>query len=656
LSVLPNKNGAIKILAVDDNAAALYATARVLRSAGYEVLEASTGNSALTLADRADLVVLDINLPDIDGFEVCRRLRARPETAQLPVLHLSATFTQSSDFELGLEAGADSYLTRPVEAPVLLATVRTLLFARHADLIRRGLDAKLRSIYKLAPVAMAMTDPAICFESVNPAFCALTGYSSDELSGAPASTVFNEHMRIFEPRVTGVAEHANIEELNLIRRDGSTARVELRVAAESVSGARIIVMTDISYRLLAEQERETLLASERAARADAERSNRLKEEFLATISHELRNPLNAILGWATILGRTPNLAPEVKRAVQAIERNSRIQAQMIADLLDYAGITFGKVRLQGSTINPVGIVRAALDIVSGAAQARQIQWRNVLVEDEVLVEADPARLQQVAVNLLSNAVKFSAEGGIIEVTAAREKSSFRLSVRDYGKGISGTFLPHIFERFSQQDSSSTKSYGGLGLGLAIVKQLVDLHGGTIEVASDGEGQGATFTVTLPLSDKLPLPMEEDTQSLRSLDLSGVVALVVEDNKDARDLIGRLLTDAGARVIEASDAASAIERIRDAGANFLISDIGMAGKDGYALMRSLRAKGYGSQELPAIALTAFARAQDRADALAAGFQDHLAKPLDAPTLIARVRSLRRRKQPVPRAHDSGDISE
>jgi len=631
---------------VDDNAAALYATSRVLRSAGYEVLEATTGASALALAAQADLVVLDVNLPDIDGFEVCRRLRGQTETAQLPVLHLSATFTQSTDFKMGLEAGADSYLTRPVEAPVLLATVRTLLFARHADLIRRGLDAKLRSIFKLAPVALAMTDPYFCFESVNPAFCTLTGYSNDELQGAPASTVFGAHMRVFESNSKGTGENTDSTELALTRSDGTKAQVELRVASESVSGARIIVMTDISDRLVAERERENLLTSERAARAEAERSNRLKEEFLATISHELRNPLNAILGWATLLDRTEDLAPDVKRAVQAIERNSRIQAQMIADLLDYAGITFGKVRLQRATINPFAIVRAALEVVSASAQGRRIDLRTAFSEDDVSVDGDPARLQQVVINLLSNAIKFSPEGGAVEVMATRVNGDFGLTVRDYGKGISGAFLPHIFERFSQQDSSSTKSHGGLGLGLAIAKQLVDLHGGTIEVASTGEGQGATFTVRLPLSEESSLPLEVDTQSLRSLNLSGLVALVVEDDSDARELIRRLLTEAGAQVIEATDAASALDCIRDTGANFLISDIGMAGRDGYDLMRSLRAQGYGEQELPAIALTAFARPQDRAEALAAGFQDHLVKPLDAPTLIARVGSLRRRGKPRP----------
>jgi PAS domain S-box-containing protein len=637
MNAVLSKPGPAKILAVDDNPAALYATARVLRSAGYEVIEATTGGAALRAAAQADLVVLDINLPDMDGFEVCRRLRARPETAQLPVLHLSATFTQAADFELGLEAGADSYLTRPVEAPVLLATVRTLLFARHADLIRRGLDAKLRTLFKVAPVAIAMTDQTLKIESANPAFCLLTGYAAEELVGRPAIEVFGNDYHVFDN------EAPYSGQFNLPRKDGESVAVELRVTSESLSGARIIVMTDISYRLLAERERENLLASERRARAEAERSNRLKDEFLATISHELRNPLNAILGWATLLGRTENLPAQVLRAVQAIERNSRLQAQMIADLLDYAGITFGKMRLEASTIDPYAIVRSALEVVSTSAQARHIDIKTSFDGEGVAIEADPARMQQIVLNLLTNAIKFSPDGASIEVSARRMGGHFRLTVSDHGKGISAAFLPHIFERFSQQDSSSTKSYGGLGLGLAIVKQLVDQHGGSIDASSGGEDQGATFTVNLPLSAQAAAPAVADSQTLRSLNLSGVVALVVEDDRDARELTSRVLKDAGAEVIEAHDAAAALRAITDAKANFLISDIGMAGVDGYDLIRTLRSKGYGADVLPAIALTAFARLQDRAAALAAGFQDHLVKPIEPSALITMVGELRRRRK-------------
>jgi PAS domain S-box-containing protein len=648
-----SKSGPIKILVADDNPAALDATGRVLKSAGYEVLEATTGSAALASAGKADLIVLDIDSPDMDGFEVCRRLRATPETFELPVLHLSATFTQRADFDLGLEAGTNSYLTRPVEAPVLLATVRTLLFAHDADLVGRGLDAKLHTTFKLAPIAIAMTDDHRRYASVNPAFCELTGYAPNELIGLPVATVFGEAAEILESRSMATAEQecVRVEQLSFTRKDGATAQVELRWALEAISGVCIMVMRDIASRLQTERDREDLLVRERAARIDAERSNRQKEEFLATLSHELRNPLSAILGWATLLGKMNGLPPQVTRAAEAIERNSRLQSQMIADLLDYAGITFGKMRLAPSTVDPYPIVRAALDIVSTSAGSRRIELKSSFDEECLAIEADTARMQQVVLNLLTNAIKFSPEGGVVEVKASRVERNFRLVVIDHGRGIGAEFLPRIFERFSQQDASSTKRFGGLGLGLAIVKQIVDLHAGSVEVASAGEGQGATFSVNIPLSENASSPEERDSQRLRTLDLSGVIALVVEDDKDARELTKRILMDAGARVIEAHNADSALKGIADSGANFVISDIGMADLDGYHLIRSLRARGYGADVLPAIALTAFARSQDRLEALAAGFQDHLVKPIDAAALLLRIASLWPHKKGIRSARSS-----
>jgi CheY-like chemotaxis protein/anti-sigma regulatory factor (Ser/Thr protein kinase) len=280
-----------------------------------------------------------------------------------------------------------------------------------------------------------------------------------------------------------------------------------------------------------------------------------------------------------------------------------------------------------------------LDVVQASAQAAEVHIQATLQDESISVEADASRLQQVVWNLLSNAIKFSPKGRTVEVIASRADDCFRLVVRDHGMGIAARFLPRIFDRFSQQDSSSTRNHGGLGLGLAIVKQLVDLHGGSITVDSEGEGRGAAFTVSLPISNKQSAPIFSDSQLLRTLDLSGVVALVVEDDADSRELTTRILTDAGAKVVEAATAAAALECVQVSEANVLISDIGMAGQDGYQLLRNLRARGYGAEVLPAIALTAFARLQDRDDAIAAGFQAHLVKPLDAQTLISRIGSLR-----------------
>ena len=367
----------------------------------------------------------------------------------------------------------------------------------------------------------------------------------------------------------------------------------------------------------------------------------MKEEFLATLSHELRNPLNAILGWATVLKRKPDLSDEVRNGLQAIERNSRIQAQMIADLLDHAGITFGKMRLVSETIDPYPIVQAALDVVQTSAQSMGVAVRASFDPEALKVHADPARLHQIVTNLLSNAVKFSYRGTEVEVLAGRDGNDFRLSVTDRGRGISLDYLPRIFERFSQQDASTTRSHGGLGLGLAIVKQLTDLLGGSIEAYSEGSGTGARFTVKFPLSDD-ESQSPSDSQVLRGFDFSHVRALVVEDDGDARALTCRILTELGATVIEAGSAEGALACIETADANILISDIGMAHQDGYELLRRVREAGFGPDALPAIALTAFARMEDRSEALRAGFQEHLIKPLDPQQLLARVASLRSRQ--------------
>jgi PAS domain S-box-containing protein len=629
---------ATRVLAVDGNSAALHAISGVLRAAGYDVIEASSGAAAVDAAPRADLVVLGVNLPDIDRFELRRRLRTRAGTAGVPVLYLSASFAADADSAKALEAGADSYLTWPVEPAVLVATVRTLLFARDADMLRRASDAKLQTMFNLAPVAIAILDQAFNYESVNPAFCALTGYTPDELNGRPGGMVLEDPSEALWDDALAARGALGPKQIGVRKKNGDMARVEWQIATESLSQVRILTATEITRQLQAENAREQLLESERAARAAAERSNRMKEEFLATLSHELRNPLNAILGWATVLSRKPDLSDSLRDGLKAIERNSRIQAQMIADLLDHAGITFGKMRLVAETIDPYPIVRTALDVVNTSAEHLGVNILSRFGDEALKVEADPARLHQIVANLLSNAVKFSPRGSQVELEAGRKGEFFEVSVTDHGRGIDAEFLPRIFERFSQQDATTTRSHGGLGLGLAIVKQLTELLGGSIEAFSEGSGKGARFVVRIPLSEKAVAPSISESQVIRAFDFSGVRALVVEDDADARTLTRRILTELGATVIEAHSAKDALQQITSANANILISDIGMAQQDGYQLIRQLRSSGFGPDVLPAIALTAFARMEDRAEALAAGFQEHLVKPLEPQLLIARIARL------------------
>ncbi|HEX2586489.1 MAG TPA: ATP-binding protein, partial [Steroidobacteraceae bacterium] len=327
------------------------------------------------------------------------------------------------------------------------------------------------------------------------------------------------------------------------------------------------------------------------------------------------------------------------QGLQAIERNSRIQAQMISDLLDHASIAFGKIRLTPEAVDPYKAVRAALETSSSAAQVAGVRLNASFSGWGLTVDADPDRLQQIVLNLLSNAVKFSNAGDSVDVVADQVDNSFRLTVTDHGRGIEASFLPRIFEHFSQQENSTTRSRGGLGLGLAIVKQLVDLHGGSIEASSDGIGLGATFTLTLPLSQRVSSTLISESQLLSTLDLSALAILVVDDDADSRLLTTRILKEVGATVIDADSAEKAIALIAENKPDLIVSDIGMPEQDGYTMLRRLRSMGYSPEQLPAIALTAFARAEDRAQALDSGFQDHLIKPLDPQALLRRIASLR-----------------
>jgi PAS domain S-box-containing protein len=481
----------------------------------------------------------------------------------------------------------------------------------------------------------------------------ILGYTADEVIGQHISIIMPpEHIedmpRILERIRRG--EKVDHYQTRRRRKDGTIIDVSLTVSPIRDASGRIIgaskIGRDITADKRAREERERLLEAAQKARADAEAANRLKDEFLATLSHELRTPLNAILGWARILSSGPVDPEDLREGLAAIDRNARVQVQIIEDLLDVSRIISGTLRLDVQRVNMVEVIDAAIAAVTPAAEAKGVRLKKVLDPLAGPVSGDPARLQQVVWNLLSNAVKFTPKGGRVRVLLERVNSHVEVSVIDTGAGIYPDFLPHVFERFRQADSSTTRRHGGLGLGLAIVKQLTELHGGTVRAKSPGEGQGATFTVTLPIAVVHPDLPEREKPRPREMEaedycqggaLKGLKVLVVDDEPDARQLIRRVLVECEAEVALASSAAEALELVESFEPSVIVSDIGMPGEDGYDFIRQVRAR-CSAKELPAAALTAFARVEDRKRALRAGFQTHVAKPVDPEELTAVIASL------------------
>jgi PAS domain S-box-containing protein len=399
---------------------------------------------------------------------------------------------------------------------------------------------------------------------------------------------------------------------------------------------------------VANRERLQLLNSEREARSQAERASRMKDEFLATLSHELRTPLNAVLGWANILRHGNLQGEELRQGLDIIERNARVQAQIIEDLLDMSRIISGKVSLAVQWIELSAVLNASIETLRSTAQAKGVFLQAWLDPFARPLSGDPNRLQQVFWNLLNNAIKFTPKDGKVEVLLKHAATEVQVSVIDTGEGIAPEFLPYIFDRFQQGDASTTRRHGGLGLGLAIVKQLVELHGGNVRVQSDGLGKGATFSVHLPLTGAYSEPEKEghlpeatlrENPPLPEVSLAGIQVLVVDDEIDARDLVKKLLEMAGATVSTAGSASEAMEHILAGRPDVLVCDIGMQEEDGYSLIRRVRAIEKKEEGLlPAVALSAYARSEDRTKAIRSGFQIHLAKPVEPGELLAVLSSL------------------
>jgi signal transduction histidine kinase len=552
-----------RILIVDDLPEKLLVYRTLLEDLDAQIVEAHSGTEALKriLEGEFAVILLDVNMPDIDGLETANLVRRHKNGRHTPIIFITS-YADEMQTARGYELGAVDYILSPVIAPVLRTKVRVFV-----------------DLYE-ARAALAL--------------------SNQELE-------------------TRVAE-----------RTAELQRSNERLHAE------------IAERLRAEAEREALLAREKVLRAEAEELSRLKDEFLASMSHELRTPLNAIFGWITLL-RTRRLDEATQeRALETIERNARAQKRLIEDLLDVSRIVTGKVALELVTVDPRRVVEAALETMHPAAQAKGLKILPLLDTGAGTVRGDFARLQQVVCNLLSNAIKFTDAGGHVEVCLARRNGEVEISVADSGQGIKPEFLPLVFDRFRQEDGSISRRHGGLGLGLAIVRHLVELHAGSVDAQSAGEGKGARFIVRLPVREATLLPRMVETPAggmATPAMLTGLRLLVVDDDPGARELISGMLAGFGAQVIVAEGGQAALKLLFAERPDVLIADLGMPEMDGYALIDQVRAldPDFGGKT-PAVAVTAYASPQDRLRALQAGYQNHVAKPVEAEELAIVIASL------------------
>ncbi len=556
----------VNILIVDDREENLVALEAVLSDPGYRIVRARSGREALkeVLDQDFALILLDVLMPGVDGYETAVLIRERARSRQTPIIFLTANDWGTQHVFRGYTVGAVDYLVKPVSPDVLRSKV------------------------------------AVFVELFNK----------------------QEALRVAQEEL----------ESRIVERTRELASANVALSAE------------IEERVRIEQDRVSLLQREQAARLEAEAANRLKDEFLATLSHELRTPLNAIMGWAHVLGQSTGDRPTVQRAADVIRQNASAQAQMIEDILDVSRIVGGRLVLEAASVELRGVVEEVIESLAPAASAKNIHVERRL-SDGVHVCGDRERLQQIVWNLVSNALKFTPKGGRVEVELTEADGDAAVRVTDTGIGIPGEFLPFVFDRFRQADSSKSRRHSGLGLGMAIVRHLVELHGGTVSAESEGEGKGATFRLRLPRGGGLPQVTasaanrtERQDESMAELEhLQGLHILIVEDDTDSRNVLALLLQKLAALVEAVPSAREAVDRVRQRRPDVLVSDIGMPEEDGYSLIRRVRQlPADAAKKLPAIALTAYARAQDADAAISAGFDAHLPKPVAPADLIRAIK--------------------
>ncbi|MEH2205220.1 MAG: response regulator [Nostoc sp.] len=696
----------VNILLVDDKLENLLALEAILEKLGENLVRATSGEEALRCLLHQDfaVILLDVQMPGMDGFETATLIRNRGRSRHTPIIFLTAFSTSDQMLFKGYALGAVDYLLKPLDPNILTSkvTVFVELFKKTeaikqqtAQLVAvntelRQSEERFRSLSTCSPVGIFETDTEGNCKYTNPRYQAICGLkAADSLEKKWLESVHPEDKeRAIASWSAYICEGREYsEEFRFQAAHGNIRWVQVRSSPMLSSQGDLLgyvgTLEDITERKQAEEVRAQVIR-EQTARQEAEAANRMKDEFLAVLSHELRTPLTSMLGWSKILRAKKLDEKATSRALEAIERNAISQMQLIEDILDVSRIIRGQLRLNVSAVNLISVMEAALEAVRPLAEPKDIQLSTVLDTSIGSVYGDPARLQQIVWNLLTNAIKFTPKGGRVEVRLSKHvgfsisdfsvsaqsngfglgsdgknlassntdensnlqsqiqnlKSQYaQIEVIDTGVGISSEFLPKVFERFRQADSTTTRSHNGLGLGLAIVRHLVELHKGTIFAQSLGTGQGATFTVRLPLLQDNRGNREATGKSsspVASTPLAGLRVLVVDDEADTRNFLSFMFEDYGAFATAVASVDEALAVLEQAKPDILISDIGMSGQDGYTLIRKLRSlepeKG---GCIPAIALTAYTREEDRLEALRAGFQQHLSKPIDPNKLISAV---------------------
>jgi len=626
----------VRILLVDDSADKLLSLGAILDELGQEVVEARSGREALRklLTQEFAVVLLDVNMPGMDGFETAAMIRQRKSSEHTPIIFITA-YSDDTHARQGYSLGAVDYIITPVIPEVLKSKVAFFVdLYRKSDQVRRQAESLTRRashLQRLTEASLAINSAP----SIADILQIVTETAREVVSADRAEIVPSVTESWGAGGTIGEGEGSADLVATLMGRDGRDMG-SLQIFGRAPTPDESAILTQLAQM--------ASIAIENVLYSEAREANRLKDEFLTTLSHELRTPLTAILGWTRIL-RSPSLDPQrFAHGLDVIERNVNAQAKLIDDLLDISRISAAKLRLSTRPMPLVPVVEGAVEGLRPAWEAKAIDVR-VTVDPSAAGRSDVAgdadRLQQVVWNLLSNAIKFTPQGGQVDLGIERTSAHVRLRVSDNGKGISPDFLAHVFDRFRQGDSSTTRSHGGLGIGLAIVRHIVEMHGGTVSAASPGPGRGATFVVNLPALDLRgmeALPASTEDAAAPPPDLSELRILVLDDEADAREVIGEILKTGGAEIFSFGSMEQALDCFEATAPDVIVSDIAMPGGDGYEFLREARKRQDGDRRIPAIALTAHVRREDRARALAEGFDRHVSKPIEPERFLAVVAEL------------------